>query len=107
MNAHPEIVPTLVDRIKQTLVGLKMPRAIEILDVTGEQAQVDLARFEVKFTDERGVTRIVWLFSMVLGYSRLIWARFAFTRICSRFCAATSPRSRRSVERHARFSTTA
>ena len=34
MNAHPEIVPTLVDRIKQTLVGLKMPRAIEILDVT-------------------------------------------------------------------------
>jgi transposase len=22
------------------------------------------------------VTRIVWLFSMVLGYSRLIWARF-------------------------------
>ena len=42
----------------------------------GEQAQVDLARFEVEFTDERGVTRIVWLFSMVLGYSRLIWARF-------------------------------
>ena len=34
MNAHAEIVPSLVDRIKQTLVGLKMPRAIEILDVT-------------------------------------------------------------------------
>jgi transposase len=30
----------------------------------GEQAQVDLARFEVEFTDEPGVTRIVWLFSM-------------------------------------------
>ena len=29
---HPEIVPSLVDRIKQTLVALKMPRAIEILD---------------------------------------------------------------------------
>jgi len=42
----------------------------------GEQAQVDLARFEVEFTDEPGVTRIVWLFFMVLGYSRLIWARF-------------------------------
>ena len=42
----------------------------------GKQAQVDLARFEVEFTDELGVTRIVWLFSMVLGYSRLIWARF-------------------------------
>jgi len=34
MNSHPEIVPSLVDRIKRTLVGLKMPRAIEILDVT-------------------------------------------------------------------------
>jgi transposase len=42
----------------------------------GEQAQVDLARFEVEFTDEPGVTRIVWLFSLVLGHSRLIWARF-------------------------------
>ena len=42
----------------------------------GEQAQVDLARFEVEFTDEPDFTRIVWLFSMVLGYSRLIWARF-------------------------------
>jgi transposase len=42
----------------------------------GEQAQVDFARFEVEFADEPGVTRIVWLFSMVPGYSRLIWARF-------------------------------
>ena len=42
----------------------------------GEQAQVDLARFEVEFTDEPGVRRIVWLFSIVLGFSRLIWARF-------------------------------
>ena len=28
------------------------------------------------FTDEPTTPRIVWLFSMVLGYSRLIWARF-------------------------------
>jgi transposase len=42
----------------------------------GEQAQVDFAQFVVEFTDEPGVRRIVWLFSMVLGYSRLIWARF-------------------------------
>lgn len=42
----------------------------------GAQAQVDLARFEVVFADEPGVIRIVWLFSMVLGFSRLIWARF-------------------------------
>jgi len=42
----------------------------------GEQAQVDLARFEVAFTDEPGVSRVVWLFSMVLGFSRLIWGEF-------------------------------
>ena len=42
----------------------------------GEQAQVDFAQFDVAFTDEPGVRRIVWLFSMVLGCSRLIWARF-------------------------------
>ena len=42
----------------------------------GEQGQVDFARFQVVFTDEPTTSRIVWLFSMVLGYSRLIWARF-------------------------------
>lgn len=42
----------------------------------GVQAQVDFAQFQIVFTDEPGVTRIVWLFSMVLGFSRLIWARF-------------------------------
>ena len=42
----------------------------------GEQAQVDFARFEVGFLDEPGIKRIVWLFSLVLGFSRLIWARF-------------------------------
>ena len=42
----------------------------------GEQAQVDFAQFAVEFADEPGVRRIVWLFSMVLGHSRLIWARF-------------------------------
>jgi DNA replication protein DnaC len=29
-----EIAPSLIERIKQTMVGLKMPRAIEILDAT-------------------------------------------------------------------------
>jgi transposase len=54
------------------------PRHFEVRFETpaGEQAQVDLARFEVTFADEPGVTRVVWLFSMVLGFSRLLWARF-------------------------------
>lgn len=42
----------------------------------GRQAQVDLAQFRVEFTDEPGVTRIIWLFSMVLGHSRWLWGRF-------------------------------
>ena len=41
----------------------------------GQQAQVDFAHFEAEFSDEPGVKRIVWLFSMALGYSRLIWGR--------------------------------
>src|SRR3954453_14747320 len=54
------------------------PLPIEVRFETppGEQAQVGLARFEVEFTDEPGVKRIVWLFSLVLGHSRLLWARF-------------------------------
>ena len=42
----------------------------------GHQAQVDFAQFQTVFTDEPDVARIVWLFSLVLGHSRLIWARF-------------------------------
>jgi len=34
MSPPAEIVPSVVDRIKRTLVGLKMPRALEILDAT-------------------------------------------------------------------------
>jgi transposase len=42
----------------------------------GEQGQVDFAQFHVVFSDEPTTPRIVWLFSMVLGHSRLVWARF-------------------------------
>jgi transposase len=42
----------------------------------GRQAQVDFAYFEVTFTDTPGVMRIIWLFTMVLGYSRFLWGRF-------------------------------
>jgi transposase len=53
-------------------------RAFEVRFETapGEQAQVDFAQFQVVFTDEPSIPRIVWLFSLVLGYSRLIWACF-------------------------------
>ena len=40
------------------------------------QAQVDSAEFTVEFTDELGMVRKVWLFSLVLGHSRWLWGRF-------------------------------
>ena len=42
----------------------------------GRQAQVDFAEFVVAFSDEPGVLRKVWLFSLVLGHSRWLWGRF-------------------------------
>ena len=42
----------------------------------GKQAQVDFAHFRTTFTDTPEAERIVWLFSLVLGHSRLMWARF-------------------------------
>jgi transposase len=42
----------------------------------GRQAQVDFAHFEVEFDDAPGQRHIVWLFSLVLGHSRYLWARY-------------------------------
>ncbi len=42
----------------------------------GRQAQVDFAHFRTVFADEPGVERVVWLFSLVLGHSRMLWGRF-------------------------------
>lgn len=42
----------------------------------GRQAQVDFAHFSVEFEDTPGVRRSIWLFSLVLGHSRYLWARF-------------------------------
>jgi len=39
MSATPEIVPSVLDRIRRTLVGLKMPRALEVLDQTMRQLE--------------------------------------------------------------------
>lgn len=54
------------------------PKPFEVRFETpsGHQAQVDFARFVTVFEDEPCSTRIIWLFSMVLGHSRHIVARF-------------------------------
>jgi transposase len=42
----------------------------------GKQAQVDFAYFQTTFENEPEQARVVWLFSMVLGHSRYLFARF-------------------------------
>jgi len=44
----------------------------------GHQAQVDFARFTTRFRSEPEVERVVWLFLMVLGYSRFMVGQFAW-----------------------------
>ena len=39
MTVHALSAPSLVDRIKTTLVGLRMPRALEIVDVIVRQLE--------------------------------------------------------------------
>ena len=41
----------------------------------GQQAQVDFAEFKVRFAGDTH-ERKVWLFAMVLGHSRYLWAQF-------------------------------
>jgi transposase len=52
------------------------PYAVRFETPPGHQAQVDFAQFRVRFADAPDRVQVVWLFSMVLGFSRLIWGRF-------------------------------
>src|ERR1700756_3168619 len=69
---------TAVKRFAAAIRPDNAPKPFEVRFETpaGQQAQVDFARFVAIFADERDVTRIIWLFSMVLGHSRFIFARF-------------------------------
>jgi transposase len=67
--------------VKRYLAAIRpehQPKPFEVRFETpaGYQAQVDFARFVTTFTDEPGLDRIIWLFSLVLGHSRYIFARF-------------------------------
>ncbi len=67
-----------VDRLVAAIRPGNGPKPFEIRFETPPslQAQVDFARFVVAFDDEPGSTRIIWLFSLVLGHLRFIFARF-------------------------------
>lgn len=66
----------VTDYLRAVRPALPAPFEVRFETPPGQQAQVDFARFVVTFTNEPGVIRIVWLFAMVLGHSRQIWARF-------------------------------
>jgi transposase len=69
---------TAVKRFVAAIRPESQPKPFELRFETpaGHQAQVDFARFVTHFTDEPGIVRIIWLFSLVLGHSRHIFARF-------------------------------
>ena len=69
---------TAVKRFVATIRPSDGPKPFEVRFETpsGHQSQVDFVRFLTVFEDEPGMTRIIWLFSMVLGHSRHIVGRF-------------------------------
>jgi transposase len=69
---------TAVKRFLAAIRPENGPKPYEVRFETppGLQAQVDFARFVVDFTDDPGTSRIVWLFSLVLGHSRFLFARY-------------------------------
>jgi transposase len=69
---------TAVKRFLAAIRPENGPKPYEVRFETppGVQAQVDFARFVVDFTDDPDTSRVVWLFSLVLGHSRFLFARY-------------------------------
>ena len=67
----------------------------------GRQGQVDFAHFRTEFADDPGQMRVVWLFSMVLGHSRLMGTRRASAMgpDLGAFCRPPGPANRAPVPR--------
>ena len=66
----------LTDLLREIRPVEASPFEVRFETPPGRQAQVDFAHFQMVFTDEPGVERIIWLFSMVLGHSRMLWGSF-------------------------------
>ena len=66
----------LTDLLREIRPSEVSPFEVRFETPPGRQAQVDFAHFRTVFTDEPGVERIIWLFSLVLGHSRMLWGRF-------------------------------
>jgi len=66
----------VTDLLREIRPAVPPPFELRFETPPGQQAQVDFAQFQTEFADEPGVVRIVWLFSLVLGHSRMLWGRF-------------------------------
>jgi len=66
----------VTDLLRRIRPVVPAPFEVRFETAPGQQAQVDFAHFQTEFADEPGVQRIVWLFSLVLGHSRMMWGRF-------------------------------
>lgn len=83
------------------------PYAVRFETLPGQQAQVDFVQFQVRFAVTPDRVQVVWLFSLVLGFSRLIWGGSCCVRRCRACWPAIELRSRRSVACRARSFTIA
>lgn len=66
----------VTDLLREIRPSTPPPFELRFETLPGQQAQVDFAHFQTEFTDQPGVIRIVWLFSLVLGHSRMMWGHF-------------------------------
>ena len=99
----------LTDFLREARPPRPKPFARRFETAPGRQGQVDVAQFKTAFTDEPGVERILWLFTMILGHSRWLWGRFGATQDLQTVpsCAATATPSPRWAARRRSCSTTA
>ena len=66
----------LTDFLRDIRPPETLPFELRFETLPGHQAQVDFAHFRTVFTDEPSTEHIVWLFSLVLGHSRMHWGCF-------------------------------
>lgn len=69
-------VTQLNDFLRAVRPPVPAPFEVRFETPAGRQAQVDFAHFMVEFTEQPGVHHRVWLFAIVLGHSRYLWAQY-------------------------------
>jgi transposase len=69
-------VTQLNDFLREVRPPVVAPFEVRFETPAGRQAQVDFAHFMVEFTEQPGVQHRVWLFAIVLGHSRYLWAQY-------------------------------